>query len=356
MKKFKRGEFEINIDEIATKQYFENAELRDTQFNKNFQKYAAEEMTDEEKIFFDSICVNLKKLDLNWGYLTLEKKWACDIDAYVIGDFVSYPETKVITIDDVAEQGFDILENRKNNDFTVGNFIVKIYTPNQWVPGSDMPENTIDIRICSTELPWLLDEKCEDREKRELPQFLIKIQNFLFDIRRFTDRLKDKRITEEKLNKELEKLKNDYDIGYKILTARATRKYRKAWINRWLPRNITKDERKEAYRGCYKDGSTEQYLWNIFGFGYIESAENASEAFGKIQIENCMLVFASYRPIAVKLTGAGKLSEDDVISFCKNVSGWCDFVITADDFSWVYSRTHEDGWCGPYFYQNQMNE
>ena len=46
-----------------------------------------------------------------------------------------------------------------------------------------------------------------------------------------------------------------------------------------------------------------------------------------------------------------KICEGDIVEFCKNIAGWSDFVITADNFSWTYSRTHEDGRCGPYFYK-----
>ena len=58
----------------------------------------------------------------------------------------------------------------------------------------------------------------------------------------------------------------------------------------------------------------------------------------------------------VKIKNCKDLDEQDIIDLCKSVSDWgcCDFVVTADDFSWAYSRTHEDGWCGPYFYRKDL--
>lgn len=353
MKNFKYGKYEINIDEAATREYYACQEIEDNQSNRNFQKYVAEQMTNEEKAFFESLCIDLEKLDVDCGYLTLQKKWACNIEAYIIGDFLSYPTSKAVTLDDVQEQGVEILENRENYDFTIGNFTIHINTPETWLAGDDMPSNTVDIEISSEILPWLLEEKCEEKEKRECPELLNKIHLLLLNISSIPFRIKEKRQTDEKMNIELEKLKSKYNIDYKVLNGKSTLKYKKMWVNHILSDDIDEETRQKAYDICVKNKEYNTYLWHIFSFNMAESADNPAEEFSTIEIDDCTLVFDSYRQIAVKLSNAGKLKEEDIVSFCKNVSGWCDFVITADDFSWAYSRTHEDGWCGPYLYQKK---
>ena len=155
-------------------------------------------------------------------------------------------------------------------------------------------------------------------------------------------------IEKEKLIKELEYLKSNTGLRYEILSDKETKEYKKLWIDNILPKNASASVKEEAYHVCTDYGD---YLWHLFGFELVDTLENPTEEFNKLRKKNCTLVFEANKNFAVKLKNAEKLDEQSIIDLCNHVAGWCDFVITADDFSWAYSRTHEDGLCGPYFYR-----
>lgn len=165
----------------------------------------------------------------------------------------------------------------------------------------------------------------------------------------FVDEIKRKyEIEKERLIKELEYLKFNTGLSYEILSDKETKEYKKLWIDSILPKNASASTKDEAYSVCTDKGD---YLWHLFSFELVETMKNPTEKFNKLRKKNCTLVFEANRRYAVKLKNVEDLDEQDIIDLCNQVAGYCDFVITADDFSWAYSRTHEDGWIGPYFYK-----
>lgn len=155
----------------------------------------------------------------------------------------------------------------------------------------------------------------------------------------------------KKLIEELKKLKENIGIDSEILGDKEIKDYKRIWVNTILPKNTDKETREKALKLCVNSKKYNTYLWHIFSFDIIKSIDNPTEAFNKTEKNDCTLVLESCNHTCVKLKNAKNLTEQDIINLCNNVAGWCDFVITADDFSWTYSRTHEDGWCGPYFYR-----
>lgn len=164
-------------------------------------------------------------------------------------------------------------------------------------------------------------------------------------------------LKKEELIKELEYLKFNTGLSYEILNDKETKEYKKLWIDSILPKNVSASIKEKAYSVCTDCGD---YLWHLFSFELVETMENPTDEFNKLRKKNCTLVFESNNFITVKLKNAEDLEEQDIIDFCKSVSGWacCDFVITADDFSWSYSRTHEDyeDGFGPYFYKKKKEQ
>ncbi|MDE6659139.1 MAG: DUF4275 family protein [Eubacterium sp.] len=165
---------------------------------------------------------------------------------------------------------------------------------------------------------------------------------------------------QEKLIEELELLKAKFNIEYEVLSDKESRKYWKEWIDNILPVNVSEETRAEAYKYCLPSNPSKMHLWNLFNFEIIETMDNPTKRFNYLIKRNYTLVFESNNFITVKFKNAEDLEEQDIIDFCKSVSGWgcCDFVITADDFSWSYSRTHEDyeDGFGPYFYKKKKEQ
>ncbi|MCH5321211.1 MAG: DUF4275 family protein [Eubacterium sp.] len=350
MKTFKYNEYEILIDEKETEKYINSLNHEETQADRNFKKYVTEKMTDEEKEFFMFLHINPENLNVDYGILLRNKTWECGLTAFVIGEFVSYPEMPYVRIEDVMEEGFDVLENINNNDITIDHFIIHIDT--NWEPGDGEPKNSICLNIIAQNLPWLLNEKCDEKEESKLSEFIHRhFLRRLHFIPRIIFSIKERKKAVKALHVELEKLKNNYGVSYEILSEKELLNYKKLWVSKMLPDDVDDEVKRKALDLCVDSKKFNTYLWHIFSFNIIESIDNPSQKFESVDKHNCTLVFEAYTNFAVKLFESEKLNEQIIIELCNNVAGWCDFVITAEDFSWTYSRTHEDGWCGPYFYQ-----
>lgn len=354
---FVYGEYKINIDEENTKKFFAETEMDDSQANRNFQKYVNELMSEEEREFFDSLHIDLSKVDICYGLLSRNKKWTCNIQTYIIGRFLSYPETAFASIEDVAENVFEVLDDTQTNDITIGNFQIHIFTPEEYEHGSEDYENSIYIEFDVKDIPWLLNEKCEEKEPSKIVEFLeYHFSSAVHFIPNLIREMKDRKTERKKLITELEILKEKCCFCYEILSNKKAKGYKKLWVNSILPQNVDEETRNKVYSVCLPRKRFAAYLWYIFSFDILKSCNNATEEFNKIDKNDCTLVLVSCNNTCVKLKNAKDLTEQDIIDLCNNVAGWCDFVITADDFSWTYSRTHEDGWCGPYFYRKDDND
>ena len=188
MKVFKYKKFEILIDEEKTAQYYANFEVEQNQKNRNFQKYAEEKMTDEERKIFASLSIDPEKISVEYALYSKKEKWTAIINTTITGEFVSYPEFDLITLDDVAEKGIEILDDIESNDIIAGHFKFHICTPDNPFDNTDDNQNEIKISISVNGLPWLLDEKCDHILKKksrfikllgkhfpELGMFLLKV-------------------------------------------------------------------------------------------------------------------------------------------------------------------------------------
>ncbi len=351
---FECGEYKIDIDEEQTKKYFEDIEISDCQGMRNFQKYVSEMISDDEKAFFDSLHINLSKVEFCYGELLKNKKYSCNLQTYIIGDFLSYPDTDFVTTDEVREQGFEILENIESNDINVGNFKVHIYTPEEYDNVSDDYENSIYVEFDVNDIPWLLNEKCKDKEKS---QFIESLENLLLCSIHFIPNMiytyKERKAQQRKLIEELENLKAKRFLDYEILNNKEMKKYKKLFVDTILTKIVDETTREEAYKFCLPHKKYDTYLWHIFNFDLVKSLDNPTKEFEKIRKNNCTLMLESCNHTCVNIKNSENLTEQDIIDLCNNVAEWCDFIITAEDFSWTYSRTHEDGWCGPYFYRKE---
>lgn len=343
---FEYGKYKIDIDEEKTKCLFDAVQPRNEQSVRNYWKYVLEEISKEEKDFFDSLHVNLLKTDFCYEKSVKKKHHLYNFQTYVVGDFLSFPTAEDEMFDETAQCD----ESIGANDIVIGNFRVHISTPNEYDSSCDEYENSIYIEFY-VNVPWLLNERYRKTEFSEVvDDFKIHLKCYYLRALALILRKRNRKKNQKLLKIELEKLKNAYSVDYEILNERENKKYKKEWVDNLLPENADKKMKREAYKICISNRQCTNYLWHIFSYEIIKTSENPIEEFQMLVKNNCTLVIED--EFAVKLSGTENLSEQDITDFCRRYSGeWCDFVITADDFSWVYSRTHEVDWCGPYFYR-----
>jgi hypothetical protein len=90
------------------------------------------------------------------------------------------------------------------------------------------------------------------------------------------------------------------------------------------------------------------YLWHLFSWKKAECLEGdrADEAFSREDKNGCYL-FYQHCDEALLLEDASALQVCDLLEEE-------DVYVTDRQFRWTYVRTHETGWCGPYFYKSGM--
>lgn len=347
---FKYGEWKIEIDEEKTREYYASLPSENTQSSRNFQKNI-ECFSDEEKAFFDSLCIDLSKLNVN-GFLIvstyLKKKlyWGCNADIFVFGKIVSSPNISIITINDVAEKGLEILEDRETGEIEVGRFRFAINNPEEWEADKNYPEGAIYISMDYAELDWLLDEKCDTVETKSLSIFTkIKwnLHNFFFG-----------KIEEKKANKKgaekVIKYFNEAEITITQIPQSRVLAYKKEWVN-----NYTNNP--EIKKASLPSRKMHNQLWHVFSYESGKGIEgDEAQALYDAVNKNDVMIYIDDFDALFEASNANKLTSAELERLCTYEEYEfynLDVIVTAKDFSWTYCRTHESGWCGPYFYQKQ---
>ena len=87
-------------------------------------------------------------------------------------------------------------------------------------------------------------------------------------------------------------------------------------------------------------------LWHLFTWGEVPclQGEDARKAFDELQYEEAIRFYDGYAGHIEKASVIEKITAKAV-----DKDKASDVYIVGKDFSWTYVRTHEDGWCGPYF-------
>ena len=91
------------------------------------------------------------------------------------------------------------------------------------------------------------------------------------------------------------------------------------------------------------------HLWHLFTWGEVPclQGDTARKVFDELQYEEAIRFYDGYASHIEKVSLIGKVSAKAV-----DKDRGSDVYIVAKDFSWTYVRTHEEGWCGPYFVRN----
>ncbi|WP_301335702.1 DUF4275 family protein [Bacillus sp. FJAT-27445] len=117
---------------------------------------------------------------------------------------------------------------------------------------------------------------------------------------------------------------------------------RKEWENNFATHLSDKDKRS-IY--LYDNEGYSGYLWHLFSFKKKDCLEGgeAEKAFQNVPKSECFIFFQN-SDHAFLLEDASMLHIDDL----SDETG-LDVYIVDKEFHWTFVRTHETGWCGPFF-------
>ncbi|WP_134701081.1 DUF4275 family protein [Ammoniphilus sp. YIM 78166] len=115
---------------------------------------------------------------------------------------------------------------------------------------------------------------------------------------------------------------------------------RKQWEDQFAS-HMSYEEKKSIY--LFDHGGACGYLWHLFSYGKKDCLKegNAEEAFN-LEPKNTCYVFYQHSDDALILENALLLAADDL-------TNETDIYVVDKEFTWTYVKTHETGWCGPYF-------
>ncbi|MFE8699502.1 DUF4275 family protein [Cytobacillus sp. FJAT-54145] len=114
--------------------------------------------------------------------------------------------------------------------------------------------------------------------------------------------------------------------------------------NEWekqFANHLSQSDKKSIYL-FDQDGAC-GYLWHLFSYGKRNclTEELANEAFNQAHKKSCFL-FYQHSDTAFIIENASGFTADDL-------HDESDVYIVDKHFNWTYVKTHETGWCGPYF-------
>ncbi len=335
MRTVQYGEFEISVDIEKTREYYRNYEISDTQANRNFAKYC-EALSDEEREFFDAFAIDPVCCDIEHIGVSKNGDFPCGGYYFVCGEYIKFPPEQLLTIEELTEN--DFTDDRPDPRIDIGlfqfDFQCAEYACSD-IP-EDMPEGFICIRFWCENMKWLLDEEPEVH-MYEPPHF--------WEIRRV---LKERRERREQEKTDLEEAKKDFcraveniHTQFHIFDKKEVRAYQKAWVDAFSP---SAESRRKIKKLCVSRRRFTPFLWHMFSYEFLpcKEKEEARTAYFKTDRGGCVLFDNIYR-LACHLENGAALTPEVLDEFV-------DVTVTADDFSWTYSKTHEE-YCGPYFYK-----
>lgn len=329
------GDWKIAVDIDKTKEYYNTYKTNDHQANRNFAEYC-KDLTVEEKAFFDAFGIDPTCCEIE--HIGADKKgnFPCGGYYFVCGKYLEYPPEELTTVEELAENNF--IDERPDPRVDVGmfqfDFQCEDYTIHN-IP-EDIPEGFICIRFWCEEMKWLLPEKPEEM-MYEPPRFweIHKI------IKEKIDNKKQQLLDLEETKAEFLYFFENLNIKAQLLGKQEIKLYKTEWVNKFAPADANMKEIKKLCLGSRK---YTQFLWHIFSFEFLSSKteEKAKILFDQENKNKCVIV-SNVDDIAYRLENAENITAELLEQFV-------DVTITASDFSWTYTKTHE-GMCGPYFYK-----
>ncbi|PFA21574.1 hypothetical protein CN373_12155 [Bacillus cereus] len=121
---------------------------------------------------------------------------------------------------------------------------------------------------------------------------------------------------------------------------------RKRWENHFV-NHLSREEKEEIF--LYSDRYACGYLWHVFSWEKKQCliGEEAERTFHEERKKTCY-IFHQHSDDILILENASLLHVSDLLYETDDLYKG-DIYIVDTDFSWIYVKTHETRWCGPYF-------
>ena len=134
----------------------------------------------------------------------------------------------------------------------------------------------------------------------------------------------------------------NFDICFEEMSEKEVREYKKQWLSVFAPKDA--NMRKLNNLCVNSSHKYKSFLWHLFSFEFVEAyTENQAQIlFDKKLKDNAVILFNA-DDLGYRIHNLSNLNSDFLNS-------WYDVTVTAYDFSWTYSKTHEE-YIGPYFYE-----
>lgn len=335
MKIVQYGDWKIAVDIDKTMQYYDRYEKTDNQANRNFAEYC-KNLSADEKAFFDAFGIDPVCCEISHCGADKKGNFPCGGYYFICGKYLEHPPENLITVEELAAKNF--IDDRPDPRIYLGLFQFDFQCEDYEINGipEDMPEGFICINFWCEDMKWLLSEKPEVI-MYEPPRFW----EIHKKIKQRIDARKMQIADLEETKAEFESFFEKESIKAEPLSKKEIKAHKKEWINRFSPADA---DIKNIEKLCLKSRKYNTYLWHIFSFEFLNCVTNeeAEKLFDKENKLACILV-NNEDNIAYRLENAQSLTAQMLKQFV-------DVTITAADFSWTYSETHE-GMCGPYFYK-----
>lgn len=334
MKQLQFGEWVIEVDIEATKEYYKSLYLHtsNTQLYRNYVAYC-KNLSTKVSQFFDSLGIAPERCDV-YGFGRKENNTITMSGTYCIsGSIIKYP--KQFTYCNTTFTEKSVIS--KYSRYCVEDYQFAFFEPHMetfFVP-DDTPSQCVCIKFYAINIPWLLLEKCKG--KIRYPKRRKSLTKLARHIHRINARRARKSHAQIILSR-LHKIFADNDITYKKLSKKQTAHYMQKWFQLFVP----KAQHEEAVKYCFPTKTYNTYLWHTFSYGTTPCEEKvpASKSYDALNHNACVLLLNDYR-IAFVLGNANQLTS-------KVINKFTDIIVTDIDFKWTYVHTHEE-YCGPYF-------
>lgn len=329
------GDWKIAVDVDKTKQFYDRYEKTDNQANRNFAEYC-KNLSADEKAFFDAFGIDPVCCEIRHCGTDKKGNSPCGGHYFICGKYLEHPPENLITVEELAAKNF--IDDRPDPRIYLGLFRFDFQCEDYEINGipEDMPEGFICINFWCEDMKWLLSEKPEVI-MYEPPRFW----EIHKKIKQYIDIRKMQIAHLEETKAEIESFFEKENIKAEPLSKKGIIAHKKEWIRRFSPANA---EIKKVEKLCLKSREYSTFLWHIFSFEILNCVTNeeAEKLFDKENKLACILV-NNEDNIAYRLESAQSLTAESLKQFL-------DVTITATDFTWTYSKTHEE-YCGPYFYK-----
>lgn len=324
------GQWKFSVDVKKTEQYYNEYKIEDTQANRNFAKYCAD-MPEAERDFFDTFSINPVCTEINHIGVNKKNQFPCGGDYLFYGECLEKPKSLEIDLEAEDDIEYDVEDDGEIYP-EIGNFSIQFELPEGYFSEDEIPEGCVRIEVWAENMMWLLNEECEEK-MYEPPKFW----EIGRRISEFIQERKDDKEDLEETKRNYESIFTECKADFELLSKKEYKRYKKQWVEQYAPSEKIKKE-------YLRSSNFMAFLWHMFSFEFLDciKGENADELFNQADKTECVII-SNIDYIAYKLKNAGGLTDE-------KVEGFIDVTVTAADFSWTYSKTHELD-MGPYFYK-----